>query len=47
MDYKLDNNLNILNTDYEITYEKANLEYTLDMKEEEARRKSPINSSNI
>ena len=38
MDYKLDNNLNILNTEYEITYEKANLEYTLDMKEEEARR---------
>ena len=38
MDYKLDNDLNILNTDYEITYEKASLEYTLDMKEEEARR---------
>ena len=38
MDYKLDNDLNILNTEYEITYEKANLEYTLDMKEEEARR---------
>ncbi len=38
MDYKLDNNLNILNTDYEITYEKASLEYSLDMKEEEARR---------
>ena len=38
MDYKLDNNLNILNTEYEITYEKASLEYTLDMREEEARR---------
>ncbi len=38
MDYKLDNDLNILSTDYEITYEKASQEYTLDMKEEEARR---------
>lgn len=37
MDGKLDNNLEILNTDYEITYEKAREEYTLDIEANEAR----------
>jgi len=37
MDFKLDNNLNILSTEYEITYEKASEEYTLDMEIKEAR----------
>jgi len=37
MDTKLDNNLNILNNEYELTYEKANSEYTLDIDEDEAR----------
>ena len=31
MDAKLDNDLNILNTEYEMTYEKANSEFMLDM----------------
>ena len=38
MDFKLDNNLNILNSDYEMTYEKAREEYLLDMDTNEARR---------
>ena len=38
MDFKLDNNLNILNSDYEITYEKARDEYLLDIPLDEARR---------
>lgn len=38
MDYKLDNNLNILSSDYEITYEKAREEYTLDLELEDARK---------
>ncbi len=37
MDFKLDNNLNILATEYEITYEKASEEYTLDIPIKEAR----------
>ena len=37
MDAKLDNNLEILNTDYEMTYEKAREEYTLDTPIDEAR----------
>ena len=37
MDGKLDNNLEILNTDYEMTYEKAKEEYTLDIDPIEAR----------
>ena len=36
MDAKLDNNLEILNTDYEMTYEKAMEEYSLDMDEKDA-----------
>lgn len=38
MDYKLDNNLNILSTDYEITYEKARMEYNLEIELDEARK---------
>ncbi len=38
MDYKLDNNLNILNDEYELTYEKAHEEYLLDMDSNEAHR---------
>ena len=37
MDAKLDNDLNILNTEYEMTYEKANSEFMLDMDIDEAR----------
>ena len=37
MDAKLDNDLNILNTEYELTYEKANSEFMLDMDIDEAR----------
>ena len=37
MDTKLDTNLEILNSDYEMTYEKAHEEYTLTMEMEEAR----------
>lgn len=38
MDYKLDNNLNILNTEYELTYEKARNDYVLEFEIEEARK---------
>ena len=37
MDAKLDNNLEILSSDYEMTYEKAKSEFMLDMNMEEAR----------
>ena len=37
MDTKLDNDLEILNTEYEMTYEKAREEYALDMEENEAK----------
>ena len=37
MDSKLDNNLEILSNDYELTYEKAKDEYSLDMESDEAR----------
>ena len=37
MDAKLDNNLEILSADYEITYEKAHEEYSLDIDINEAR----------
>ena len=37
MDGKLDNDLEILNTDYELTYEKAREEYSLDIDINEAR----------
>ena len=38
MDFKLDNNLNILNSEYEITYEKAREEYLLETSIDDARR---------
>ena len=38
LDAKLDNDLEILNTDYEITYEKAREEYVLDLPIDEARK---------
>ena len=38
MDYKLDNNLNILNSEYELTYEKARNEYNLELELDEARK---------
>ena len=38
MDYKLDNNLNILNSEYELTYEKARDNYHLEMDFDEARK---------
>ena len=37
IDAKLDNNLEILSSDYEITYEKAHEEYSLDIPMDEAR----------
>ena len=37
MDFKLDNNLNILNSEYELTYEKAKEEYFLELELSEAR----------
>ena len=38
MDFKMDNNLNILNEDYEMTYEKARDEFALYMDLNEARK---------
>ena len=38
MDAKLDQNLEILSNDYEMTYEKAHEEYTLDIPVDEARK---------
>ncbi len=38
MDSRLDNNLNILNSEYEMTYEKAHAEYFLDMEMDEAKK---------
>ena len=37
MDSKLDNDLEILSTDYEMTYEKAKEEYVLDIEFNEAK----------
>ena len=39
IDNKLDHNLNILNTEYNLTYEKARKEYILEEESEEARKK--------
>ncbi|MBQ8892767.1 MAG: hypothetical protein IJ068_07900, partial [Bacilli bacterium] len=38
LDMKLDNNLNILNSEYNLTYERAVAEYSLDLEENDARR---------
>lgn len=47
MDVKLDQYLNILNEDYELTYEKAKSQYILDLDLEEARNKVASYKSNI
>ena len=46
-DVQLDNMLNILSSDYEITFEKAAKEYTLDIEPEEAREKVNNFKANI
>ena len=47
IDVKLDNMLNILSTDYELTYERAQKEYILDLEPEEARSKVNTYRANI
>jgi len=46
-DVKLDNMLNILSTEYELTYEKAKQDYVLDIEPEEARSKVNVYRANI
>ena len=46
-DVKLDNMLNILSTEYELTYEKAKQDYVLDIEPEEARKKVNVYRANI
>ena len=46
-DVKLDNMLNILSEDYELTYERAKAEYVLDIEPEEARKKVNVYRANI
>jgi len=46
-DLKIDNMLNILSSEYEITYEKAKKDYKLDIEPEEARIKVNTYRSNI
>lgn len=46
-DLKIDNMLNTLNTEYEITYEKAKRDYKLDIEPDEARIKVNTFRSNI
>ena len=47
LDIKIDNMLNILNSEYELTFEKAKAEYELDIEPEEARKKVNIYRANI
>ena len=47
LDVKIDNMLNILNSDYELTFEKAKKEYKLDIEPEEAREKVSTYRANI
>lgn len=47
LDLKLDNMLNILNSEYEMTYEKAKDNYKLDIDPEEARTKVNLYKANI
>ena len=47
LDVKIDNMLNTLSTDYELTYEKAKAEYKLDIDPEEARIKVNTYRANI
>ena len=46
-DVKLDNMLSILNSEYEMTYERAKAEYSLDIEPEEARIKVNTYKANI
>ncbi len=46
-DVKLDNMLSILNSEYEMTYERAKAEYSLDIEPEEARLKVNTYKANI
>ena len=46
-DVKLDNMLNILSEEYELTYERAKNEYILDIEPEEARKKVNLYRANI
>jgi len=46
-DVKLDNMLNLLSTEYEMTYEKAKSNYILDIEPEEARSKVNVYRANI
>ena len=46
-DVKLDNMLEILSTEYELTYERAKNEYVLDIEPEEARKKVNLYRANI
>ena len=47
LDVKLDNMLETLNTEYELTYEKAKSDYVLDIEPEEARKKVNVYRANI
>lgn len=47
LDIKIDNMLNILNSEYELTFEKAKAEYELDIEPEEARKKVNVYRTNI
>lgn len=47
LDIKIDNMLNILNSEYELTFEKAKADYELDIEPDEARNKVNIYRANI
>ncbi len=47
LDLKIDNMLNILNSEYELTFEKAKAEYELDIEPDEARKKVNVYRANI
>ncbi len=47
LDVKLDNMLEILSTEYELTYEKAKSDYVLDIEPDEARKKVNVYRANI
>lgn len=47
LDIKIDNMLNILNSEYELTFEKAKADYELDIEPAEARSKVNIYRANI
>ena len=47
LDLKIDNMLDILNSEYELTFEKAKAEYELDIEPDEARKKVNVYRANI